>query len=145
MLMPLETSSNGVAITLRWEASLIENAAVIVSILGALLLVGIAIDGLFLSGQGLTWIKIAFTTRLPRPFLDESTHERAQKKPLRVMDILPDSQQDAFVGGDETLDPNAFEDPLSDEQETLLKSWLNDKDDEGDPWVNKILDPDQRK
>jgi hypothetical protein len=145
MLMPIETSSNNVVVTLRWESSLIENAAFILSILGVLLLVGIAIDGLFLSGQGLTWIKIAVTTRLPRPILDEETHRGAQEKPLRVKDILPDAHKEASPSADETLAPDVFEDQLSDEQESLLQSWLNDKDDEGDPWVNKILDPDKKK
>ena len=64
---------------------------------------------------------------------------------MRVMDIMPDIHKETSPSADETLDPNVYEDKLSDEQESLLKSWLNDKDDEGDPWVNKVLDPDQRK
>jgi hypothetical protein len=145
MLMPIETSSEKVSVTLRWELSFIESVSIVVSIVGVIFLIGIAIDGLFLDGQGLTWVKIAFTMRLPKPFLDEETHRGAQKKPLRVKDILPDFQKDISVNGDEVLDPNAFEDSLSTEQEALLKSWLDDKNDEDDPWVNKILDSDQRK
>jgi hypothetical protein len=145
MLMPIETSSDKVAVTLRWELSFIESTSIVVSIMGVIFLVGIAIDGLFLDGQGLTWVKIAFTMRLPRPFLDEETHREAQKKPLRVKDILPEFQKDASVIGDEALDPNTFEDSLNNEQEALLKSWLDDQNDDDDPWVNKILDSDQRK
>jgi uncharacterized membrane protein len=145
MLMPIETSSEEVSVTLRWEQSFIESASIVVSIMGVIFLIVIAIDGLFLDGQGLTWVKIAFTMRLPRPILDEETHRGAQKKPLRVTDILPNVKHDDSTSGDETLESNNFEDQLSDEQESLLRSWLDDKDDEADPWVNKMLDPDQRK
>jgi hypothetical protein len=110
-----------------------------------LFLIGIAIDGFFLGGQGLTWIKIAFTTRLPRPILDEKTHQGTEKKELRVMDILPDSQRNIYVGEDDNSEPDAFEDQFKNEHETLLKSWMDDQDDEEDSWVNKMLDPDQQK
>jgi hypothetical protein len=145
MLMPIETSSEEVSVTLRWESSFIESASIVVSIFGVLFLIGIAIDGLVLGGQGLTWIKIAFTTRLPRPFLDEKTHRGAHKKPLKVKDILPTTDEDDHAGGGKTFDATSFEARLNDEEEALMKSWLENKDDEEDPWVNKMLDPDQRK
>jgi hypothetical protein len=145
MLMPIETSSEEVSVTLRWESSVIESASIVVSILGVLFLIGIAIDGLFLGGQGLTWIKIAFTTRLPRPFLDEKTHRDAHKKPLRVKDILPASTQDIHAGEKESFDDTPLENHFNDEDEALMKSWLEDRDNEDDPWVNKMLDPNQRK
>jgi hypothetical protein len=145
MLMPIETSSEAGSVNLRWESSFIESASIVVSILGVLFLIGIAIDGFFLGGQGLTWLKIAFTTRLPRPILDEKTHRGAEKKELRVIDILPDSQRDAVIGEDNTMESEKFETEFSDEQDDLLKSWMDDQDDEEDTWVNKMLDPDQRK
>jgi hypothetical protein len=145
MIMPIETSSEEVSVTLRWESSFMESASIVVSILGVIFLIWIAIDGLFLDGQGLTWLKIAFTMRLPRPFLDEETHRGVQKKPLRVKDILPGYKEKDHESEEGSFDANSFEISLNDEQESLLKSLLNDKEDEGDPWVNKMLDPDQRK
>jgi hypothetical protein len=145
MLMPIETSSEEVSVTLRWESSFIESASIVVSILGVLFLIGIAIDGLFLGGQGLTWVKIAFAMRLPRPFLDEEKHRRTGKKQIRVKDNISGYNGDALDSEEGAFAPNAFETPLNDEQESLLKSWLDDKEDDGDHWVNKMLDPDQRK
>jgi len=120
--MPIETLSDEVAVTLRWEPSFIESASIVVSILGVIFLIGIAIDGLFLDGQGLTWVKIAFTMRLPRPFLDAEMHKGAEKKSLRVMDILPRTDQDVLASEKETFDTDAFKIQLSDEEEALMKS-----------------------
>ena len=145
MLMPVETSSDEAAVILRWEPSFIESASIVVSILGVILLIGIAIDGLFLDGQSITWIKIGFTMRLPKPFLDAEMHQEAHKKPQRRMDILARTDQEATARGKEIFDTGAFEGQLSDEEEALMESWLDDKDNQDDPWVNKMLNPDQRK
>ena len=142
MLMPIETSSDEVAVTLKWEPSFIESASIFVSILGVIFLIGIAIDGLFLDGQGLTWVKIAFTMRLPKPFLDAETHQGAHENQQRTM---PRTDQSVLGSEKETFDSNAFETQLSDEEEALMKSWFDNNDNEDDPWVNKMLDPDQRK
>jgi len=145
MLMPIETSSDEVAVTLRWEPSFIESASIVASILGVIFLIGIAIDGLFLDGQGLTWVKIAFTMRLPKPFLDAEMHQGVQEKPQHMAHLSPGVKQDVAESGKPTIDPIVLENELDDDEEALLKSWLDDKNNEDDPWVSKMLDPDQRK
>ena len=81
MLMPIETTDPQVTVTLRWELPLVERAAIGASALGLLLLVALVVDGLFLGGNGFTWLKIGLVMRIPRPFLGEgSNREWAEQK-----------------------------------------------------------------
>ncbi|MFV2045540.1 MAG: hypothetical protein ACC700_20190, partial [Anaerolineales bacterium] len=75
MLMPIEAITDAVTLTLVWEPSLAERLAPIGSALGLILLGSLIIDGLFLAGDGLSWLKIALITRTPRPFLENTENE----------------------------------------------------------------------
>jgi hypothetical protein len=80
MLMPLETNDPHATVALRWVPSLAEQAALGISSLGLLLLVALAVDGLFLHGNGFTWMKIALVMRIPQPFLGEGSNREWRAK-----------------------------------------------------------------
>jgi hypothetical protein len=81
MLMPIESAAPSATVQLRWVPSTAERIAVGLSGLGLLLLVALTLDGLFLQGNGFTWLKIALIMRTPRPFLGEgSNREWAEQK-----------------------------------------------------------------
>ena len=81
MLMPIESDDPQATVSLRWELPLVEQGAVAASFVGVLLLVAMAADGLFLQGNGFTWLRIALVTIVPRPFLGEgSNREWAERK-----------------------------------------------------------------
>jgi hypothetical protein len=81
MLMPIESATAATTVQLRWVPSSAERIAVGISGLGLLLLVALALDGLFLQGNGFTWLKIALIMRTPKPFLGEgSNREWAEQK-----------------------------------------------------------------
>jgi hypothetical protein len=94
MLMPLESGEAQVTISLRWELPLVEKAAILASALGLLFLVGLVADGLFLQGNGFTWLRIALIMRIPKPFLGEgSNREWAEQKraELEAGQLAPDT------------------------------------------------------
>jgi len=96
MLMPLETKDPHATVSLRWEASLAEQGALGVSALGLLLLLALVADGMFLHGNGFTWLKIAMVMRIPKPFLGEgSNREWAERKraELEAGKLSPDTPQ----------------------------------------------------
>jgi hypothetical protein len=81
MLMPIEAAAEAATVQLRWVPSSAERIAVGLSGIGLLLLVALALDGLFLQGNGFTWLKIALIMRTPKPFLGEgSNREWAEQK-----------------------------------------------------------------
>lgn len=81
MLMPVELHSGATVVDLSYVPSLDERIAVLASGLGMILLLASTLDGLFLEGKGLTWLKLALITRIPRPFLgDEVSKEWVEKK-----------------------------------------------------------------
>jgi hypothetical protein len=81
MLMPIESAAPSATVQLRWVPSTAERIAMGLSGLGLLLLVALALDGLFLQGNGFTWLKIALIMRTPKPFLGEgSNREWAEQK-----------------------------------------------------------------
>jgi hypothetical protein len=94
MLMPIETSADGATVQLRWTPSPVEHASVFVSGIGLLLLLALILDGLFLQGNGFTWLKIGLIMRTPRPFLGEgSNREWAERKraELEAGHLAPDT------------------------------------------------------
>jgi len=94
MLMPMESADARATVRLRWELPLVEQAAVAASLVGILLLIALAADGLFLNGNGFTWLKIGLIMRIPRPFLGEgSNREWAEMKraELEAGQLSPDT------------------------------------------------------
>ena len=94
MLMPVETGDAQATVRLRWELPLVEQAAAAASLVGVLLLLALAADGLFLHGNGFTWLKIGLIMRIPRPFLGEgSNREWAERKraELEAGQLSPDT------------------------------------------------------
>mgnify|MGYP000140782932 CR=1 FL=1 len=94
MLMPLGADDPQASVTLQWELPLVEKAAVLVSIAGALFLAGLVVDGLLLQGNGFTWLKIGLVMRIPKPFLGEgSNREWAERKraELEAGQLSPDT------------------------------------------------------
>jgi hypothetical protein len=146
MMMPIETSSEAISVVLKWETAIFEKIAIILSLLGVFGLGAFAVDGLILGGNGFTWIKIAFTMRLPKPFLDEETQKDAAER--NTIRSVPHGSTSSELTASKEMSQSIeipVETQLSDEQEKLLKTWLDDKNHEDDPWVGKMLDPDQRK
>jgi hypothetical protein len=148
MLMPIDTIEESVSIRLEWQSSIVERAAIAASLLGIILLMAIVIDGLFLGGNGLTWIKIAFTMRLPKPFLDESPHEEAKEQKLvNNMTSVVDVEEQEIIKGESqsTYEESPLEKQLTDEQEELRQAWLENTNHIDDPWAEKILGRGDRK
>jgi hypothetical protein len=83
---------------------------------------------------------------LPKPILDEETHkDAAERKTTRS---IPHGSTSSELTASKEMSQSIeipVETQLGDEQEKLLKTWLDDKNHEDDPWVGKMLDPDQRK
>ena len=94
MLMPIEAGTEAATVQLRWVPSGTEQIAVVLSGMGLLLLVALVLDGLFLQGNGFTWLKIALIMRTPKPFLGEgSNREWAEQKraELEAGQLSPDT------------------------------------------------------
>jgi len=140
MFIPIETSSKEAQIELTWEVPFQERAAKYTSILGIILLCALFIDGVFMGGNGFTWIKIAFTMRLPKPFLDEKTHDKETGQKLKKVQEtgLVDEGLDTEKGR-QIHEVSSFETELTNEEEELLKAWLEDMDHIDDSWVQKLL------
>ena len=168
MLMPIQTGSELVSVTLDWEPALLERAAFIASVLGAILVVGMLLDGLFLDGNGFTWIRIAMAMHIPSPFLGHgSNQEWAQKKRAEIRGRTSDSPQRTHQpseviprvpeqrsqppGGNSDHKPSqyaaaveAFEQILDEDEEHLLRSWLESTGHSEDDWAEKILNQEGR-
>ena len=159
MLMPIASSSSNATVRLVWESSLVEKAGYVASAVGLLLVVAFLLDGLFLSGNGFTWLKIAVSVVMPEPFLGHGPNlEWAEKKRAELerkhrgkgqapTEGIPApalvSSPEAYISEES---PNQrgnrelpFEASLSDEQATLLRSWLDDDKNGDDQWADRIL------
>jgi len=160
MLMPIEGASKNASIRLEWKTSLVERAALILTLLGAILLIAHVIDGLLLGGNGLTWVKLAFTVWLPKPILDEKAHEKVSEKGRSDLAVTINSQdrdrhavssshsQKSLVGHGQpprvdegrSIDIEIPQDMLEAvEDESLLQSWLAEHHDQKDYWVERVL------
>jgi hypothetical protein len=147
MLIPVHTNYNDVSVTLTWEPSLIENIAGIFSLFGVLLVIGIFFDGMLLGGNGFTWIKIAMTMWLPKPFLDEEVH--AEKNNHRLQSVIDyNSRQQEPVSAASELSASAevsgVDERLKSRHKDLLRSWMASTGHNDDDWVNKILEKRNR-
>ncbi len=146
ILMPIDTIGESVSIRLEWQLALIEMVAIAASLLGIILLIAIVIDGLFLGGNGLTWIKITFTMRLPKPFLDERTHEEAKEQKLvNNMTSRVDVEEQEITKGESqsTYEESLLEKQLTDEQEELRQAWLENTSHTDDHWAERLLKRNQ--
>jgi hypothetical protein len=163
MLMPIETNAPEVSVTLTWELSFIEKAAVILSCIGSALLAALLLDGVFLGGKGFTWLRIALAMRFPKPLLaDGANAEWAEKKRAelaaqrsrgqRKADTQQAPKRDPTVSPAHSAEPRAEgngahpmtvemtpEMQRSDDQETLLRAWLNATGHQDDGWAEKII------
>lgn len=85
MLMPVNLKTGTTTVELGWVPSWDERAAGFATAAGIMLLVASLLDGLFLQGKGLTWLKIALITRVPKPFLgDEVSKEWVERKRRQI-------------------------------------------------------------
>ncbi|MEW6567776.1 MAG: hypothetical protein AB1449_06345 [Chloroflexota bacterium] len=85
MLMPVHTDDLGALLVLTWETSWPERASLVVSAAGLMVLAALVLDGLFLQGSGLTWLRIALTMRLPKPFLAHGPNQEwARRKQAEI-------------------------------------------------------------
>ena len=164
--MPLETNSESARITLRWESSIVERASAGLSVLGVVMICALIVDGLFIGGNGLTWLKIAFLTRVPRPFLGEgSNKEWAERKrreihagalaakphvyePSEAIPWFPTKGQSTDIGDIALGEDGKREEPSgeagvaaidSEAQRRLLESWLGNTGHSEDGWAQKLL------
>lgn len=163
MLMPIEADAESVWVSLVWEPSTVEKAAIFVSVLGSSMLIALFVDGLLLGGNAFTWLKIVLVMRMPRPFLAEGSNvEWAEKKQAelaaqrsrgqRKADTQQAPERGPTVSPAHSAEPRAEgngEHPMtvemtpeiqrSDDQDTLLRAWLNATDHQDDGWAEKII------
>ena len=156
MLMPVETGSEQASISLNWEPSVAERAAMIPTVAGFVLLSALLIDGLVLGGNGFTWLKLLLSMRTPRPFLGEGSNlEWAERKraeievglaasPTRKLspgEALPWMRREtseANQGALLPIDQVEMDEALPQEEE-LLRAWL-EAGHEHNAWVGRMLE-----
>ena len=155
-LIPLSPDSAATTISLEWEPSAFERISVYTTLFGIFLLVAIFMDGLVLSGNGLTWIKIAILTRIPRPFLGLGpNHEWAARKQDELKEGIGSKPQIVSTLDDAVISPREHESDtrsklgertdlqidasLSDQSQELLASWLENSEHSEDEWAEKLL------
>ena len=83
---------------------------------------------------------------LPKPFLDEKTHNNAaDRENIKTVDYEENSiEHNTSKERSQSVEIEIpLEADINGEQKKLLESWLNDKNHEDDPWVRRILDPEQ--
>jgi len=159
MLMPIDPGYGDVVVDLAWEPSPVEKVAYAASLVGAWLFLGLILDGSLLAGNGLTWLKIAILTRIPRPFLGEgSNKEWAERKHRELTEgelapgprtyqpseaipwmrpeaeIVPEPSGPANSNGQDPEVPETIE-----EHEKLLESWLAETGHSEDAWAERLL------
>lgn len=164
MLMPIDTADGQVSVNLRWELPLVEKAASLASVLGALLLAALTVDGLLLEGNGFTWLKIGLLMGVPRPFLgDGSNKEWAERKraelearlevdgaphlkPGEAIALWGGGRVDgsakmgsAGADGELKVAEVAIEPPGGDADRALLKAWLEGSGHGDDAWAEKLI------
>jgi len=159
MLMPIQAVSENASVNLQWEPSLSEKVAGYVSVLGGLFLSAILADGLLLGGNGLSWLKIAALTRIPRPFLGEGSNKEWAERKRRELtegelasgpriyqpseaipwmrpesEIAPEATDPSNSNGQDPEVPETIE-----ENEKLLESWLAETGHSEDAWAERLL------
>ena len=159
MLMPIESTAEAATVRLAWVPTPAERIAVFVSGVGVLLVAALVLDGLFLQGNGFTWLKIALIMRTPKPFLGEgSNREWAERKrrELHSGELAPgpriyqpnealpwlrsettaalETSDGAKSNGQDPGEPETIE-----EHEKLLESWLNETGHSEDAWAERLL------
>jgi hypothetical protein len=163
MLMPVRSDSPVASIRLVWVPSWTEQGAIILSTVGVLLLAAFFVDGLFLDGNGFTWLRIAMTMRMPSPILDEEANlemAEAQKAELegRRKGLHfgrghatrsghharkePQAMSVTFGQSSEAAPPTgetALEDKLDGDQQALLQSWLESTEHADDAWASRLI------
>jgi hypothetical protein len=142
MLMPIETISGDASLILTWETSVIEKASGVVSLFGIFLILGMLLDGLLFSGNGFTWIKIATTMWLPKPFLDEEVHAEKNNHGLRSVTGDKGGQHEPASAASELTAPaeeSGIDERMKGEHTDLYRSWMESTGHTDDDWVNKIL------
>jgi len=165
MAVPVRTEDERAVISLQWQLSIAERFSIAVSIFGGILLAAMLLDGLLLSGSGLTWVKIGALTLAPRPFLgDGPNREWAERKrheletgrrrtgqsvhnPAEASPWFEEGESSDDSGQKpnerrrylrETGRPRA--DRISDEQQAkLLEAWLASTAHQDDAWARKLL------
>jgi hypothetical protein len=162
MLMPVKSDSDVVSVRLAWVPSWTEQAAIVLSVLGVLLLGAFFVDGLFLAGNGFTWLRIALTMRMPSPILDEEANlevAEAQKADLerrrkgirfgrghatrsahhsqaRGEARQPQAGKPTVAGSAHVPAPD---DKLDAAQEALFQSWLESTGHADDAWASRLI------
>ena len=159
MIVPVTSESANPTVLFSWEPSIAERAAVVPSLIGLGLLLALALDGLLLNGTGLTWLKIALLTRIPKPFLGEGSNKEWAERKRRELtegelapgpriyqpnEAIPwmrnepaaalEPDDGAKSNGQEPHEPETIE-----EHEKLLESWLADTGHSDDAWAERLL------
>jgi hypothetical protein len=159
MLMPIDPGAGEVMLELRWEPRPVEKAAYVVSLVGAWLFFGLILDGSLLAGNGLTWLKIAILTRIPRPYLGEGSNKDWAERKRRELtegelapgprtyqpsealpwmraeaEIAPEASGPVNSNGQDPEVPETIE-----EHEKLLESWLAETGHSEDAWAERLL------
>jgi len=159
--MPLDTVDESASVSLVWNVPLIEKLALVGSIIGLGLYLVLVLDGLFLSGNGITWLKIAALTRIPPPFLGEGDNlewpERKRKEIHHRVSSASSPEQShedvAITGsagtsnsheekGQPDIHPKETDIEVLDadaEHNRLLASWLENDDQLDGSWAEKVL------
>ena len=159
MLMPIESVADVANVRLEWLPSPAERIAVIVSGVGILLVTAMILDGLFLQGNGFTWVKIALIMRTPKPFLGEgSNREWAERKRRELTEgelapgpriyqpneaipwMRPEAEIASEASGPANSNGQDLEVPETiEEHEKLLESWLSETGHSDDAWAERLL------
>jgi len=121
----------------------------------------LVLDGLLLSGNGITWLKIASVTRIPRPFLGEGDNlEWAERKRQEIhhdvssVSSPEQSHEEVAIFGSAGTSNSHAENGQPDlhpketdlevlaadaEHNRLLASWLENDDQLDGSWAEKVL------
>jgi len=166
MLMPVDSNSGVATVRMEWVPSLPEQASIFVSAIGVLLLAALFLDGLLLSGNGFTWLRIALAMRMPSPILDEEANlemaeaQKAQlegrRKGLRLGRGHPDPASPPRSNPPEWMSPASGRPAIEErpeeqgprvgsegEQEALLQSWLDSSGHADDAWAARLIEKKQ--
>jgi len=166
MLLPIKSEAEAVSVRLAWELSLAEKAAFLLSASGVLLLAALFLDGLLLSGNGFTWLRIALAMRMPSPILDEEANLEVAEAQKAQLDRRPKGGRLGRGHPDPASPPRSnppeWVSPASGpaavearpeeqgprvgsegEQEALLQSWLDSSGHADDAWAARLIEKKQ--
>lgn len=131
---------------------------------GLAILAGFTINGLFLGGNGLTWLRISVLMKIPRPFLGaDATRYWAERKRAELevgnspdeLRVQQPGEAVSWVSPEdsESNDEIRVQNPASNaneghaegdpstiaEEQALLTSWLESTGHNEDAWAEKLL------